>query len=97
MTRDQAKAIIANIELIRHFADGGDIGHRTYTCTGEFLGINPAHKINLCNLRVDERYYIRLKAKLVWNSECNGYVRRERHWPEKVPTNEAICRPRITL
>lgn len=53
MTRDQAKAIIANIDLIRHFADGGDIGHRTYTCDGKFLGINPTRKIGTSDQRVE--------------------------------------------
>lgn len=28
MTREQARAILQNIDLIRHYADGGDVGNR---------------------------------------------------------------------
>jgi hypothetical protein len=91
MTRDQAKAILANLDLIRHFADGGDIGHRLINCHGEFVYTSPTDKITLSNLRSDRMTgYVRVKTKLVWNSTCGMWERKKRAWPERIPESEII-------
>lgn len=38
---------------------------------------------------IREPYYVRLKARVVMTQL--GPVRRERHWPEKVPESDVIC------
>lgn len=42
MNRDHCKAILANLDLIRHFAEGGDIGHRAPNCDGDMMPISCA-------------------------------------------------------
>ena len=51
MTREQARAILAHIDLIKHFAEGGDIGLRLHTHRGEYVHTVPQRHIVLGNLR----------------------------------------------
>lgn len=91
MTRDQAKAILANLDLIKHFAQGGDIGHRGYTWNGEPLDIKPASKITLGNLKpCRDRYYVKVKAKFAWNPVLKIHERQQRCWPERIDEHEVI-------
>ena len=91
MTRNQARAILANIELIRHFAEGGDIGHRLIKCHGEHVYTSPTSKITLSNLRSDRLTgYVRVKSKYRWNPVLRLYERAERAWPERIKESEII-------
>lgn len=90
MNREQAKAIVAHIDLIRHFAEGGDVGHRLIDCYGHQVAIYPTHRINLGGLHVDGTYYVRVKPKLVWDRLLQKHVRKQRYYPETIPANEVL-------
>lgn len=94
MNRDHARAIMANIELIRHFAEGGDVGHRKINCAGEYLWTNPTNKIVLGNLSTDGTgNYVRLKAKYSWNPVLCTFERIERSTTSRVAESEIMpCR-----
>jgi len=64
MTRDQAMAILENIELIRHFAEGGEITHSGWK----------TNKILLSNMKSGQAmlYQIGRKAPLDTDkAECH--------------------------
>lgn len=91
MTRDQARAILANLDLIRHYAAGGDIGHRMINYRGEFLHTDVARHIVLGNLSTDGSHrYVMVKPKYRMDPETGGPVRVERCWPEKIQEGEII-------
>lgn len=84
MTRDQAKAIMQNIDLIRHFAQGGEIGHRLIDASGNQVAIYPSNKIVLTNMSPSKHcLYVKVKTRLRWDKAIQGYVRAPRYWPEK--------------
>jgi hypothetical protein len=96
VTRDQARAILANIDLIRHFAEGGDIGHRLFNCNGKFVYTSPTEKIVLSNMRPDKlTSYVRVKPKMKWNADLQMYERAQRHWPTKIKEAEIFEEDRI--
>jgi hypothetical protein len=91
MNRDQAKAIIENIDLIRHFAEGGEIGFRAFNCCGEPIAIWPSKSIILSNMFPGHHcLYVKVKAKMVWNSKLECYEHAPRHWPTKITEAEII-------
>ena len=90
MTRDQAKAIIENLQLIKHFAYGGDIGFRLIDCHGKDCGITPAHTITISNLKPNSiTNYVMVKPKYKITS-CNMPQRIIRYWPDKIQVKEII-------
>ena len=44
MTRDDCLKILENIDLIRHFANGGEVQHCLHTYKGEFVRWQPSRK-----------------------------------------------------
>ena len=90
MTREQARAILAHLDLIRHYAEGGDVGHRMHNCKGEFLYTAPARGICLSNLRADSTSYVRVKPRYVWDTAICSPVRHMRAWPERIGEHEII-------
>lgn len=94
MNRDQCKAILANLELIRHFAEGGDIGHQAPNCAGEMMPISVAKGIGLGGLKPDgSTWYLMLKPRYKFNPATRMMERVPRHWPE-APKPEEIIRCR---
>jgi hypothetical protein len=91
MNRDQCKAIIANIELIRHFAEGGDIGHQAPNCAGEMMPISISRGVGLSGLKPDgSTWYLMLKPKYKFNSITKKMERVMRIWPEHPMAEEII-------
>jgi hypothetical protein len=93
MNREHARAILAHIDLIRHFAEGGDVGHRLINCRGEHVAVYPTDKINLGGLNTAGTYYVRVKPKLAWDKVLQRHVRHVRHWPEKIQPHEIMPCP----
>lgn len=90
MTREQAQAILENIDIIRHYANGGDIGFRLHNYKGEYLGIHVSNKINLCNLRPGVTNLVMLKPRLRVSSEPQCINRVIRAWYTKVGESEVL-------
>ena len=91
MTRDQAKAILENLDLIRHYAEGGDIGHQLIRSDGRLAFISPARVLTLSNMKPGRpTNYVRVKAKFRWNPELQMYERATRAWPERIKRSEVI-------
>lgn len=90
MTREQARAILAHLDLIRHYAEGGDVGHRMHNHRGEFLYTSPARGICLGNLRTDSTNYVRVKPRFVFDRANGSPVRRPRAFPERIAEHEII-------
>lgn len=90
MNRENCKAILANIELIRHFADGGDIGHQAKNCAGEEMPIHIAKGIGLGSIHPDgSTYYVRLKPHYVMSPDGTP-IRISRAWPETAKKSDVI-------
>lgn len=91
MNRKTAQAIMANLPIIEHFANGGDLGFRLINCKGEFCYTSPAHKITLSVLREDRLSgYVRVKPKYKLNKETGAYERVTRHWPTTIADSEIL-------
>ena len=90
MTREQAQAILENIDIIRHYANGGDIGFRAHNYKGEYLGIRVSNKINLCNLHPGGTGLVMLKPRLRVSAEPQSISRIVRSWYTKVEENEVL-------
>lgn len=91
MNRLQAQAILANIDIIRHFAEGGDIGHRLIDCHGTQLYITPAKGIGLSGMSPGKHcLYVKVKPRFRWDENLKTYVRAPRYWPEKIKESEII-------
>ena len=91
VNREQAKAILANIELIRHFAENGDIGHRAPNCKGEMMPISIAKGIGLGGLKPDgSTFYLMLKPKYKFNNHTQKMERVMRYLPEVPTENDVI-------
>lgn len=91
MNRDHCKAILANIELIRHYAEGGDIGHQAPNCVGEMMPISIAKGIGLGGLKPDgSTWYLMLKPKYKLNTNTKRMERVMRHFPEQPKPEEII-------
>ena len=90
MNREQCKAILANLDLIRHFAENGDVGHRAPNCHGEMMPISIARGIGLGGLKPNgSTWYLRLKPRYKLNPTTKQWERVMRHWPE-VPTEADV-------
>lgn len=90
MNRKQATAILANLELLKHFAAGGDIGFRLYDYTGKYVRTYPTHKLNLGSLHEKGTQYVRLKSKLRYDPALGAHVRVERSKLDPVQESEVI-------
>lgn len=91
MTRDQAKAIMQNIDLVRHFAEGGEIAFRAFNHAGEAVAIWPAKGINITNMMPDKHcLYVKAKARMVWNAAIKNYEHVPRSYPTKLTEAELI-------
>ncbi len=91
MNRDNCKAILANLELIQHFADGGDIGHQAPNCAGEMMPISIAKGIGLQGLKPDgSTWYLMLKPRYKFNTRTKVMDRIVRNWPERPSDDEVI-------
>lgn len=92
MNRDHCKAILANLELIKHFAEGGDIGHQAPNCAGEMMPIAVARGIGLGGLKPDgSTWYLMLRPRYKYNTETKAMERIIRCWPQ-VPSVDDIIR-----
>lgn len=92
MNRDQARGLLANLDILRHFAEGGDIGHRLINYKGELVRITPTDKLNLSGISSVSTYYVKVKVKLRWNSNLQCYERVRRCFTEAISENEVIPR-----
>lgn len=90
MTRDQAKAILAHLDLIRHYAEGGDIGLRLHNYQGEFIKTVPQRHLVLSNLREDWTNLVRVKPRFVYNSTFGIHERSPRCLSEAIPESHII-------
>lgn len=91
MDRETARAIMANLPIIEHFAQGGDLGFRLVDCKGEFHYTSPTHKITLSVLRADRLSgYVRVKPKFKFNKATGKMDRVQRYWPTKIAESEII-------
>jgi hypothetical protein len=63
MNRDQCRSILANLELIQHFAAGGDVAY--YIVGKPYL----SNKITLNCLHNSGSNYVRLKTRIAVNPE----------------------------
>lgn len=89
MNRDQARAILQNIDLIRHYAEGGDVGHRLIDCKGNPVRICPTKSINLSGLYPDRNcLYVRVKPRFVMQD--GSLIRRGRCFTESIKPAEVI-------
>jgi hypothetical protein len=92
MNRLQCQSILNSLELIRHFAAGGDIGHRAPDCTGKMMPIYPAKSIGLGSIRPDgSSWYLMLKPKYKYNSVTKTMDRIERKYPDFISDDEVIA------
>lgn len=92
MNRKQAKGLIANLDILRHFAEGGDIGHRLFDYKGNMVKICPTDKLNLSNISIISTNYVKVKQKIRWNPILKCHERVSRHWHESIDENEIIPR-----
>lgn len=92
MNRDQAKAIIANLDIVKHFAEGGDLGYRLYTYDGELICISPTDKIILSNITPMSTHYVKVKTKYRWNPIFNRHERVQRCSFDCIDENELMPR-----
>ncbi len=91
MNREQAKGIVANFDLIKHFAEGGEVGHRLIDCHGKQLYISPAKGIGLGGISpYGNCLYVKVKARYRWDPYLNAYVHAPRHWPERIRESEIL-------
>lgn len=44
MTREQASLILKHLDIVKHFAEGGEVDFKSYNYKGEYLGLNPVTK-----------------------------------------------------
>lgn len=90
MNRAQAQAILDNLDLIHHFAAGGEIGHRLHDYTGKLVAIYPSHKILLSNIeRGGLTNYVKVKPRYA-PDKFGVYVHKPRHWPETILERDVI-------
>lgn len=90
MNREQARAILAHIDLIRHFAKGGDIGHRHINCKGDLVRISPTDKILLSGMQADSTFYVKVKARYETSKESGKPIRIRRCWTQEIYEHEII-------
>ncbi len=90
MNREQCQAILENLDLIRHYAEGGDIGHRLHDYRGVFVKIYRAKKINIGNMHPGGTTYVKLKPKLRFNKHLNAWERVERTFYDHIGESEVL-------
>lgn len=90
MNREQANSIIRNLELLKHFASGGEIGFRLHDYRGKYVKTYPSIRLNLSGLHEGGTHYVRLKAKLRYDPELGVHVRVQRSRLEPVHEHEII-------
>ena len=97
MNRAQARAILDNLDLIQHFADGGEIGHRMHDYTGTQVAIYPTQKILLSNIESGGlTNYCKVKKRLTISPASGAVIWKPRYWPEKISEREIIPRGVLT-
>ena len=84
MTREQARAILAHLDLIRHYADGGEVGLRLPSKT-----VRLKH-ICLSNLRVDGTNVVRVKSRYVFNKTLGMPEHKPWCFTEAIPETHII-------
>lgn len=77
MNRKHAQAIIDNLELIKHFAVGGEIVHILHDASGRFVKEWPADSIILGNLscKPNMTYYKIVKPRYKFNATSKCFER----------------------
>jgi hypothetical protein len=91
MNQEHCKAILSHIQLITHYANGGDVGHRAPNCKGDMMPIHPSRSINLNGLRPDgATFYLMLKPKYRLNKNTKRMERVERTFNEFISDSEII-------
>lgn len=90
MNREQCQAILENIDLIRHFAEGGDVGHRLHDYRGVFVKIYPAKGVMVGNLHPGGTTYVKLKPKLRFNKHIGVWERVERTFYDDIGEHEVL-------
>lgn len=89
MTREQARALLLNIDLIRHYAQNGDVGHRLIDFRGNQIRICPARSINLSGLHPDRMcLYVAVKPRFVMSGGV--LMRRERCFTESIRPEDVL-------
>lgn len=92
MNREQAKAILANIELIRHFANGGEIGYMRSNGRGEYIGTTLERSIVVSHLHAhpDLTRYVRLKPRMVYSQVTGRCEPSPRLWLKAIGKHEIM-------
>ncbi len=90
MNREQCRALLENIDLIRHFAEGGDVGHRLHDYRGVFVKIYPAKGVMVGNLHPGGTTYVKLKPKLRFNKHIGVWERVERTFDDDIGEHEVL-------
>lgn len=89
MTREQARALLMHLDLVRHYADGGDVGHRLIDANGKTHGIYVSRGLNLSSLSPDRQcLYVALRPRYVIGP--SGLVRSPRGRNTKVRERDVI-------
>lgn len=92
MNREQAKALLENADILRHFADGGDLGFRLFDYRGVLVKTVPVDSLNLSGISKVSTHYVMVKARLRWDANLQCYERVRRCWTETIDENEIIPR-----
>lgn len=90
MTREQARAILAHLDLIRHFADGGELGLRLRTHKGTFVKTVRQKHIVLGNLRVDGTNLVKVKSRYVFNKTLGVWEHKPWCFTESIPETHIL-------
>ena len=91
MNRAHARAILDHLDLIRHFAEGGEIGHRLCDYTGAQVAIYPTQKILLSNIETGGlTNYCKVKKRLRYSRARDCWDHAPRYWPEKISETEVL-------
>ena len=91
MNREHCQAILKHIELITHFANGGDIGHQAPDCKGEMMPIHGAKGLGLGGLHKDgSTFYLMLKPRYKYNQRTKTMERVQRYFGSKINDDEVI-------
>lgn len=90
MTREQARAILAHLDLIRHFANGGEVGLRLHDYKGKFVQTYRAKHIVLSNLRENGTNLVKLKTRYVFNKTLGVWEHKPYGVTEPIPDFQII-------
>lgn len=91
MNRAQASILLDHLPLLRHFADGGEIGHRMHSHDGQQVAIYPTKTILLsCIESGGITNYCRVKPRYRYNRNLDRWELAPRYYPETIKENEVI-------